>query len=108
MKRGVLYRCSIRVVPLVISVLLRGWFATCRINEHGTEHRRKAEQAKCAVALFWHYSLVYVFYHLRKYRAAVLVSASDSFPLRLNGNGDIRLAVARIENVGIVGKRHVG
>jgi lysophospholipid acyltransferase (LPLAT)-like uncharacterized protein len=77
MKRGVLYRCSIRVVPLVISVLLRGWFATCRINEHGTEHRRKAEQAKCAVALFWHYSLVYVFYHLRKDRAAVLVSASE-------------------------------
>jgi len=77
MKRGVLYRCSVRFVPFTISVILRLWFATCRITEHGSEHRNKADAAACIVAVFWHYSLLYVFYHLRKDRAAVLVSASE-------------------------------
>lgn len=77
MKRGALYKCSLHVLPFVISVILRIWFATCRIKEHGAEHRKKAEKSECIVALFWHYSLVYVFYHLKKDRAAVLVSASE-------------------------------
>jgi hypothetical protein len=77
MRRGFLYKSSLYVLPLVISVILRIWFATCRITEHGTYNRNMAEQAKSIVALFWHYSLVYVFYHLKNDRAAVLVSASE-------------------------------
>lgn len=77
MKRGFLYKSSIYVLPLLLSVVMRLWFTTCRITEHGLEYRKKAEEAKCIVALFWHYSLVYVFYHLKKERAAVLVSASE-------------------------------
>lgn len=77
MKRAFLYKSSLKIVPFFLSILMRIWFATCRITVHGIEHRKKAEQEKCTVALFWHYSLVYVFYHLRNDRAAVLVSASE-------------------------------
>lgn len=77
MKRNYLYKISVVVLPFLISVLLRIWFATCRIREHGIENRQQVEQGNSVVALFWHYSLLYVFYHLRKDRAAVLVSASE-------------------------------
>ena len=77
MKRGFLYKSTIRTVPFMLAVLMRGWFKTCRITEHGLENREKALDSKSVVAVFWHYSLVYVFYHLRRERAAVLVSASE-------------------------------
>ncbi len=75
--RGWLYKLSVTVVPFLISVLLRLWFATCRVSEHGSENRRQAEKGNSVIAVFWHYSLLYVFYHLRKDKAAVLVSASE-------------------------------
>ncbi len=77
MKKTFLYRASVRVLPFLLSLLLRLWFATCRVTEHGSEYRRQADQARSIVATFWHYSLVYVFYHLKNDRAAVLVSASE-------------------------------
>ena len=78
MKRGIFYKASLVVLPFLVSVILRLWFATCRITEHGSENLQKAlDSKKSVIALFWHYSLVYVFYHLKKYPAAVLVSASE-------------------------------
>ena len=77
MKSNFTYKASIRVLPFLISVLLRAWFATCRIREHGLENRQQVMQGSSVIAVFWHFSLVYVFYHLRKDRAAVLVSASE-------------------------------
>ena len=76
-KRGWFYKLSVTAVPFLISVILRLWFATCRVAEHGYENRRTAEQGNSVIAVFWHYSLLYIFYHLRKDRAAVLVSASE-------------------------------
>ncbi len=78
MKKNFVHKASVTVLPFLISVLLRLWFATCRIKEHGLENRRQVvDKGNSAMAVFWHYSLVYVFYHLRKDRAAVLVSASE-------------------------------
>ena len=78
MKKGkLLYNISVTVLPFLISLLLRLWFATCRKKEHGLENRRQVVQNTSAIAVFWHYSLLYVFYHLRKDRAAVLVSPSE-------------------------------
>ncbi|MEE4166589.1 MAG: lysophospholipid acyltransferase family protein, partial [Desulfocapsaceae bacterium] len=58
--------------------LLRIWFATCRVTVHGWDFRRTVEEKnKAVIAIFWHYSLLYIFYHLRKVPAAVLVSASE-------------------------------
>ena len=75
---GLSHRIAIGVVPLVMAWLMRAWFVTCRVTEHGGEHRPRIEASgNPAIALFWHYSLVYVFYYLRRYSAAVLVSASE-------------------------------
>lgn len=78
MKRGIVQRVLVRVVSFFAAWLLRIWFATCRVTVHGADFRRMADECKNAViAAFWHYSLFYVFYHLRTDSAAVLVSASE-------------------------------
>jgi len=78
MKNGVMHKIGVRVVPFLVAWLLRLWFASCRIREHGREGREAAMgRGKAVIAIFWHYSLIYVFYHLKKDSAAVLVSASE-------------------------------
>jgi lysophospholipid acyltransferase (LPLAT)-like uncharacterized protein len=78
MKTGVLHEILIRVIPLLSNWLLRLWFATCRVHVHGTENREAvADKGSGVIASFWHYSLLYVFYHLRRDSAAVVVSASE-------------------------------
>ncbi|WP_051305564.1 lysophospholipid acyltransferase family protein [Desulfogranum mediterraneum] len=70
------YRLSLRIVPRLFVLLVRLWFATCRVRVVGSEHRDRALEHGPVVAAFWHYSFVYLFYHLRRYPAAVMVSAS--------------------------------
>lgn len=77
MKRGFIYKASLALLPFFLSLVLRIWFSTCRVREHGTENRRRVDRGKSIVAVFWHYCLVYVFHHLKDDRAAVLVSASE-------------------------------
>jgi len=77
MKNQTVHNILVRIVPLIVAWLLRLWLLTCSIREYGTHHRTKALTTnKSVIAAFWHYSLFYVFYHLRKDSAAVLVSAS--------------------------------
>lgn len=77
MKSDKLHNLLVRIAPFMVAGLLRLWFATCRVREHGSNYRKKMDASeKAAIAIFWHYSLFYVFYHLRKDSAAVLVSAS--------------------------------
>ena len=79
---------SVRAVAFSAAWLLRIWFASCRITVHGADFRRTAEEGdKAVIAIFWHYSLLYIFYHLRTESAAVLVSASE--------DGDYIAALAR-------------
>jgi lysophospholipid acyltransferase (LPLAT)-like uncharacterized protein len=62
---------------LLASWLIRAWFFTCRTREHGLEAKERALTAGSPViAVFWHYSITYLLYHMRSYRAAALVSAS--------------------------------
>ena len=77
MKRGYIYKASLVLLPFLLSVILRIWFSTCRVKVHGIDNRKGVEQGNSIVAVFWHYCLVYVFYHLKNDRAAVLVSASE-------------------------------
>lgn len=78
MKSDKLYRLTVRLAPLLAAWLLRFWFATCRVREHGADKRKQAHATgKAIIATFWHYSLFYVFYHFRNDSAAVLVSASQ-------------------------------
>jgi hypothetical protein len=77
-KKGIVQQVMVRVVPFLAAWLLRIWFATCRVSVQGADFRRMADEYNNAViAAFWHYSLFYVFYHLRTESAAVLVSASE-------------------------------
>ena len=79
---------AVRAVAFSAAWLLRIWFASCRTTVHGADFRRRAEEGdKAVIAIFWHYSLLYIFYHLRTESAAVLVSASE--------DGDYIAALAR-------------
>lgn len=78
MKTGVLHEILVRAIPFLLSWLLRLWFMTCRVQVHGTGNREAVVgKQRAVVAIFWHYSLIYVFYHLRRDSAAVVVSASE-------------------------------
>ena len=71
------YRLSLAVGPPLAAGLMRLWFATCRVRTHNTEQVAElVREHGSAIAAFWHYSFVYFFYHLRRYSAAVMVSAS--------------------------------
>ncbi len=72
----ILNRLSLWIVPRFFVLLVHLWFRTCRINVQGQEIVEKTAAQGATIATFWHYSFVYCFFHLRKYPAAVMVSAS--------------------------------
>ncbi len=77
MKDGLLYRVSLRVVPFVFVWLTRIWFSTCRIRTHGQEYRDQIDESKDPfVATFWHYTIFFIFYFMRKESGVAMVSAS--------------------------------
>lgn len=71
-----LYQVSLAVIPRLFVLLTRAWFATCRLRITGDRHLQTVLDQGTAVAVFWHYSFAYLFYHLRPYPAAIMVSAS--------------------------------
>ena len=57
-KKGIGYRLSLRIVPLLFEAVSRLLFGTCRVTVHGSEHQRQCDAAgKGFVAAFWHYSV---------------------------------------------------
>lgn len=74
---GRINRLLLQVVPPLLAILMRIWFATCRVTVHNPDNFfLPGDKGKRAVASFWHYSIIYTFYFLRKYSATVMVSAS--------------------------------
>lgn len=77
MTDGKLNSLLLRLIPPLLALLMRVWFATCRVTVHNPEHFfQPGDTGKRVVASFWHYSIVYIFYFLRRYSATVMVSAS--------------------------------
>lgn len=77
MSERIIDKTAMRVIPFLVYLILRCWFATCRVKIHGEENLEKVlKMGKPGIASFWHYSLGYVFYNLRKQQATVMVSAS--------------------------------
>jgi len=78
MKEGGLFnKITLVVVPRLISWLIRIWFLTCRIHEQGVDNRELCtEHDNPVIVTFWHYAILYLFYHLRRESAVVMVSAS--------------------------------
>ncbi|HEB51299.1 MAG TPA: DUF374 domain-containing protein [Desulfobulbus sp.] len=71
-----LYRTSLAVVPPLYVVLSRLWFATCRVEVENPAVIEQVLAGGGGVAVFWHYSFLYIFHHLRRYPGVVMVSAS--------------------------------
>ncbi len=70
-------RLLLRVAPLMAAWLMRIWFGSCKVIRHNQENCFKAEEKdKTGIASFWHYSIIYILYHMRKYSATAMVSAS--------------------------------
>lgn len=71
-----LYHASLNVAPPLYVALSRMWFSTCRPIVRDEHFIHQALEQGAVIVLFWHYSLFYLLYHLRRYPAAVMVSAS--------------------------------
>lgn len=67
----------LRVVPPLFALLMRLWFRSCRVTVHNLEVLlTHAGKNRPIIASFWHYSIIYLFYFVRKYSATAMVSAS--------------------------------
>lgn len=96
------YRWSLAIVPRVVYGVLRLWFATCRVKERGgTLPKDYVRPGKPAIGAFWHYSLPFTIYYFRKFRTAVMVSASK------DGEYIARLMLL-MEQVPVRGSSHRG
>ncbi len=70
------YKISLSVLPGLFSGLSRLWFGSCRVTVSGEEYLQEFVSCGGGIATFWHYSIFYLFYHLRSFPAAIMVSAS--------------------------------
>lgn len=67
----------LRLVPPLVAWMMRLWFGSCRVTIHNEENCFKPhEKDKQGIASFWHYSILYILYHMREYSATAMVSAS--------------------------------
>ncbi len=77
MKDGFLYQVSLRVVPTLVVWIASALFATCRIKTHGQEYRNQLDARDVPlIGSFWHYTLFFIFYYLRKDQGVAMVSSS--------------------------------
>ena len=56
--------------------LTAAWFGSCRLKIRGRDNLDKVLAQGAAVVPFWHYSVFYMLYHLRRYPGVAMVSAS--------------------------------
>jgi len=71
-----LYKISLAVLPSLYVWLTNLWFSTCRLTVRNSHHLDEAVAHGPVIVPFWHYSIFYIFYHMRKYPGVALVSAS--------------------------------
>ncbi|WP_456387455.1 lysophospholipid acyltransferase family protein [Desulfolithobacter sp.] len=71
-----LYHLSLGVLPRFYLGLSRIWYGSCRERVYGFEGVIPWLDKGPVVACCWHYSVLYMLYHLRHYPSAVMVSAS--------------------------------
>lgn len=77
MKDGLLFRISVRVVPLVLGLIAKLLFATCRVTVNGADaFNRLVNSGRPVVVSFWHYSFLGLFPVLGKHKGVVMVSSS--------------------------------
>ncbi len=78
MKSAMLKKIALLVVPTFLSIIVRLWFATCRVTVHGQKYKDAVlAHEHPGIAVFWHYSFLYSFYQNRKEKVAAMVSGSS-------------------------------
>ena len=106
MTEGVLNSFLLRVVPVSLALLMRVWFATCRVRVHNPHNFPDPKNTgKPVIASFWHYSIVYLFYFVRGYKVTAMVSASrdGEYIARLAGQFGFTTARGSRNNKGVEG-----
>lgn len=77
MRSDAVNRLLLHIVPKLLFWLMRLWFGTCRVTAHNDAVLPSERgEGHNVLASFWHYSIIYILYYLRKYPATVMVSAS--------------------------------
>lgn len=71
-----LHKASLAVVPRLYVALTSLWFGSCRLEVRGQENLDKAQAHGAAVMTFWHYSIFYIFHHMRRHSGVAMISAS--------------------------------
>jgi lysophospholipid acyltransferase (LPLAT)-like uncharacterized protein len=65
MSRSLGYRLSLLLVPVFYGLASRLLFATCRLRQHGIEHRLSCERPGPYIAAFWHYAVLNILHFQR-------------------------------------------
>ena len=71
-----LYKTSLAVLPPLYVLVSKLWFSTCRLTVHDKHYIEEAQEQGAVIVPFWHYSLFYMLYHVSRYPAVALISAS--------------------------------
>ena len=71
-----LYKTSLAILPSLYVWISTLWFSTCRLTIRDEQYIDEAQEQGSVIVPFWHYSLFYMFYHVSRYPAVALVSAS--------------------------------
>lgn len=106
MTEGLLNSLLVRVAPWTLALLLRLWFATCRVRVHDEKNFRNPKlTGKPIIASFWHYSLLFQLYFMRGQKATVMVSASrdGEYIARLAGHFGFQAARGSRNHKGVEG-----
>ncbi|MBU4261648.1 MAG: lysophospholipid acyltransferase family protein [Proteobacteria bacterium] len=76
-QKGLFYRFSLWVVPLLFRLLSFVLFSTCRVQWRDQERfTRLAGAGLPFIVSFWHYGVIYIVYQARKIPYVAMVSAS--------------------------------
>lgn len=77
MSSGMVNSLLLHIVPKLLAWIMRLWFGTCRVTAHNGGILSSVKKGEInIVASFWHYSILFIFYYVRRYPATVMVSAS--------------------------------
>lgn len=70
------YKFSLAILPNIYVWLSKIWFYTCKATVRDAHYIDEAQSHGAVIVPFWHYSIFYIFYHVRNFPAVALVSAS--------------------------------
>lgn len=72
----IFYKIALAVLPRLYVWVITVWFSTCRLTIRDAHYIDEAQENGPAIVPFWHYSIFYIFHHLKRYPGVALVSAS--------------------------------